>query len=126
LFVFPSVGFLANLIKSNHATLVDVIINNVIFRGEWYLSNIPYNITDTPLISSLEEGDNLVLEINQQSLIRKAAVFVYDTNRNFICKYDGVMAASRALSISHLTIKNHAKIAGIYKNYIFSYERLID
>jgi group I intron endonuclease len=34
LVVFPSVGFLAKLIKSNHATLVDVIKNNLIFRGE--------------------------------------------------------------------------------------------
>jgi len=125
LFVFPSVGFLAKLIKSNHATLVDVIKNNLIFRGEWYLSNIPYNISDTPLISSLEKRAKLVLEINLQSHIKKA-VFVYNTKKNFLCKYEGVMAASRALNISHLTIKNHAKIGGIYKNYIFSYERLID
>ena len=125
LVVFPSVGFLAELIKSNHATLVEVIKNNLIFRGEWFLSNIPYNLTDTPLISSSEERDKLVLEINQQSYIRKA-IFVYDTHKNFIGKYEGVMAASRALNISHLTIKNHASVGGIYKNYIFSYERLID
>jgi len=125
LVVFPSVRFLSKLIKSNHATLVDVIKNNLIFRGEWFLSNIPYNLTDTPLISSSEERDKLVLEINEQSHIKKA-IFVYDTNKNFIGKYEGVMAASRALKISHLTIKNHANVGSIYNNYRFSYERLID
>jgi hypothetical protein len=73
----------------------------------------------------LEERDKLILEINQQSHIIKA-IFVYDTNKNFIGKYEGVMAASRALKISHLTIKNHAKVGSIYNNYRFSYERLID
>ena len=125
LVVFPSVNFLSKLIYSNHVTIVDVIKNNLIFRGEWFLSNIPYNITDTPLISSLEERDKLILEINQQSHIKRA-IFVYDTNKNFIGKYEGVMAASRALKISHLTIKNHANVGGIYRNYIFSYVRLID
>jgi len=48
LVVFPSVGTLAKLIKSNHSTLVDVIKEQTLFRGEWYLSNIPYNLTDTP------------------------------------------------------------------------------
>jgi hypothetical protein len=36
------------------------------------------------------------------------------------------MDAQRALKISHLTIKNCAKIGGVYKEYIFSYVRLID
>jgi len=125
LVVFPSVRFLAKLIKSNHATLVDVIKNNLIFRGEWFLSNIPYNLTDTPLISSSEERDKLVLEIIEESHIKKA-IFVYDTDKNFIGKYDGVMAASRALKLNQLTIKNQAIVGGTYKNYIFSYERLID
>jgi len=34
LVIFPSVGFLAKLIKSNHATLVDVIKQQTLFRGE--------------------------------------------------------------------------------------------
>lgn len=63
--------------------------------------------------------------MNSQSHIRKA-VFVYDSNREFIGRYDGVMDAQRALSISHETIKKHAKVAGPYKQYIFSYERLGD
>ena len=51
LVVCPSVLTLAKLIKSNHVTLVNIIKQQTIFRGEWYLSNIPYNLTDTPLIS---------------------------------------------------------------------------
>jgi hypothetical protein len=47
-------------------------------------------------------------------------------NKNFIAKYDGVMEAQRALGISHSTIKNYAKVNGIYKGYIFRYERLND
>lgn len=51
---------------------------------------------------------------------------MYDTNKIFIGKYEGVMDAQRALKISHLQIKNYAKIGGVYKGYIFSYARLID
>jgi hypothetical protein len=47
-------------------------------------------------------------------------------NKNFVAKYDGVMEARRALGISHCTIKNSAKMNGIYKGYIFRYERLND
>ena len=127
LVIFPSVKTLATLIKSNHSTLVDVIKEKTIFRGEWYLLNIPYNISDTPLISHLhsKECEQLVEEINKSSHIKKA-VFVYDINKNFISKYEGVMDAQRALKISHSTIKNYAKVGGIYKEYIFSYERLVD
>lgn len=91
LVIFPSVLTLAKLIKSNHPTLVNVIKEQTLFRGEWYLLNIPYNISDTPLISHWhsKECEQLVVEINKSSLIKKA-VFVYDTNKKFIGKYDGV------------------------------------
>lgn len=127
LVIFPSVLTLAKLIKSNHPTLVNIIKEQTIFRGEWYLTNIPYNINDTPIIAdwSSKECEELVLNMNKNSHIRKA-VFVYDINGNFIAKYDGVMEAQRALNISHSTIKNYAKIGGVYKGYIFSYERLND
>jgi len=52
LVIFPSVSTLANLIKSNHSTIVDVIKEQTIFRGEWYFTNLPYNISDTPLIAN--------------------------------------------------------------------------
>lgn len=126
LVIFPSVLTLAKLIKSNHSTLVNIIKEQIIFRGEWYLNNIPYNINDTPIIAdwSRKECEELVLNMNNNSHIKKA-VFVYDINRNFFGKYEGVMKAQRALNISHSTIKNYAKIGGGYKGYIFSYERLV-
>lgn len=127
LIIFPSVGTLAKLIKSNYPTIVNAIKEGILFRGEWYFTNIPYNIEDTPLITdwNSKESDELILNINNKSHIRKA-VFVYDMNKNFVAKYDGVMEAQRALGISHSTIKNYAKVNGIYKDYIFRYERLND
>jgi len=127
LVIFPSVKTLAKLIKSNSSTLVDVIKEHTIFRGEWYLVNMPYNISDTPLISHWhsKECEQLVEEIHKSSHIKKA-VFVYDINKNFIGKFEGVMDAQRALKVSHSTIKNYAKVGGTYKEYIFSYERLVD
>ena len=85
LVIFPSVKTLAKLIKSNHSTLVNIIQEQTIFRGEWYLSNIPYNLSDTPIIAdwSSKECEELVLNINKNSHIKKA-VFVYDINRNFL------------------------------------------
>nr|YP_010743673.1 hypothetical protein QAZ32_mgp20 [Diaporthe sojae]WET30419.1 hypothetical protein [Diaporthe sojae] len=127
LIIFPSVGTLAKLIKSNHPTIVNVIKERILFRGEWYFTNIPYNIEDAPLITdwNSKESEELIFNINNNNQIRKA-VFVYDMNKNFVAKYDGVMEAQKALGISHSTIKNYAKVNGIYKGYIFRYERLND
>jgi hypothetical protein len=72
-----------------------------------------------------KECDQLILDINNKSHIRKA-VFVYNKDRNFIGKYEGVTDAQRALNINHSTIKKYAKLGSIYNNYIFSYERLED
>lgn len=131
LVIFPSVSTLAKLIQSNHRgsayTIVEAIKEQSIFRGEWYFTNLPYNIEDTPVIASwtLKECDELILNINNNSHIRKA-VFVYDINKNFLCKYEGVTVAQKALNISHSTIKKYARIGGSYNSYIFSYERLND
>ena len=126
LVIFPSVKTLAKLIKSNHPTLVKNIQEQTIFRGEWYLNNIPYNLSDTPRIAdwNSKECEELLLDINNNSHIKKA-VFVYDINRKFIDKYEGVMEAQRALKISHSTIKKYANVGGAYNGYIFSYERLM-
>ena len=125
LVIFPSVKTLAKLINSNHATIVSFIKNKTIFRGEWYIQNIPYNISDTPRISHWrsKECEQLVEEMNKCSPIKKA-VFVYDINRKFRDKYEGVMEAQRALKISHSTIKKYANVGGAYNGYIFSYERI--
>lgn len=126
LVIFPSATTLAKLIKSNQPTIVDAIKKQDIFRGECYFTNIPYNISDTPLITKWisKECDKLILDIKNNNHIRKA-VFVYDANKNFICKYDGVMKARKDLNISHSTIKKYAKVGGSYNSYIFSYERLM-
>lgn len=127
LVIFPSVSTLANLIKSNHSTIVNNIKEQTIFRGEWYFTNIPYNISDVPVIESWtnKECQKLITNINNNNLIRKA-VFVYDINKQFICKYEGVTDAQKALNINHSTIKKYAKLSGAYNGYIFSYERLKD
>lgn len=125
LVIFPSLLTLSKLILSNHATLVDVIKENKLFRGEWYLSNIPDNIKDLPNIKDWNSDDckKLIDDINKNSHIKKA-IFVYDADINFISKYDGVTAAAKYLNINHHTIKKSALNKEIYKNYLFSYERL--
>jgi hypothetical protein len=125
LVIFPSVLTLAKLIKSNHFTIVNIIKEQTIFIGEWYFSNIPYNISDTPVITNWnsKECEELILDINNNSHIRKT-VFVYDKNKNFICKYEGVTNAQKALNINHSTINKYAKLGSIYQDLIFSYERL--
>ena len=131
LVIFPSVSTLAKLIKSNLPTVVAAIKEQDIFRGEWNFTNTPYNISDTPLITEWisKECDKLILDINNNSHIRKA-VFVTtdDVNKNLIrnFSYDGVTDAQRGLNINHSTIKNYAKVGGSFKGYIFNYERLKD
>lgn len=127
LIIFSSVLTLAKLIKANHSTIVDVIKEQTLFRGEWYMTNLPYNISDSPAIGSWlsKECDELIRDINKSSHIKKA-VFLYDKNKNFIHKYEGVTEAQRALNISHCIIKKYAKLANSYNDYIFSYERLKD
>lgn len=53
LVIFPSVLYLSKLIKCNDSTLVEVIKDNKLFRGEWYMSIIPHNIEDTPVIKDI-------------------------------------------------------------------------
>ena len=125
LVIYPSVLTLAKLIKSNHSTLVKAIKEQTLYRGEWYISNIPYNLTDTPLIFDRhsKKCNELISNINNKSHVRKA-VFVYDTCKILIGKYEGLKEAERAFKINHSIIKKYAHLGGIYKGYLFSYERL--
>lgn len=118
--IFPSVSTLAKLINSNHPTIVDYIKNGALFRGEWYFSNLPFNLSDTPLISNWTsiESQTLVLDIKNSAHIKKA-IFVYNIRKEFILKFDGVMHAKRELNISHEIIKKYALINKPYKDYIF-------
>ncbi len=125
LVIFPSVRTLAKLIHSNHSTIVSYIKNKTLFRGEWYLNNLPFNLTDTPLISnwSSKESNNLILELISNSHIKKA-IFVYTINKKFIGKFEGVTHAQRELNINHDIIKKYALLNIPYLGYIFSYERI--
>lgn len=127
LVIFPSVKTLAKLVNSNHSTIVNYIKNRILFRGEWYFNNLPFNLTDTPLISnwSSKESNNLILEIINNSHIKKA-IFVYNTNKEFIYKFEGVIHAQKELNINHDIIKNCALLNTPYKGYIFNYERFLD
>ena len=125
LVIFPSVKTLAKLINSNHSTIVSYIKNETLFRGEWYFNNLPFNLTDTPLISnwSSKESNNLILDIINSSHIKKA-IFVYNLNKDFIHKFEGVTHAQKELNINHDVIKKYALLNTPYKGYIFSYDRL--
>lgn len=125
LVIHPSAKTLAKLIKCNHSTIVDFIRKQSLFRGEWYITNLPYSVSDIPSISDwCSEGSNqLINDICSKNHIIKA-VFVYDTKKNFICKYEGVTETEKALNLSHSTIKFYANLAAEYKGYIFSYERI--
>jgi group I intron endonuclease len=127
LVIFPSVKTLAKLIHSNSSTIKSIINKGTLFRGEWYLSYLPFNLTDTPLIYnwSSNESDHLILEIIKQYKIKKA-IFVYNTNKEFIRKFEGVTHAQKELNINHDLIKKYALLNIPYNGYIFSYERLQD
>ena len=106
LVIFPSIRTLAKLIHSNHSTIVSNIKNETLFRGEWYFSKLPFNLTDTPLIPNWysKESNNLILDIINNSHIKKA-IFVYNLNKEFICKLEGVTHAQKELSVYHDIIK---------------------
>ena len=125
LVIFPSVKPLAKLINSNHPTIVSFIKNGTLFRGEWYLTNLPFNLNEIPLISnwSSKEAENIIIEMNKNSHIKKA-LFVYNTNKEFICKFEGVTQANKELKFNHSVIKKYALSNAPYKGYIFTYERL--
>nr|UYL26207.1 GIY-YIG endonuclease [Cordyceps militaris] len=126
LVIAPSILAIARLINTNHATIVSYIKNNAIFRGEWYFSNIPYNLEDTPKINDWYNNSKTQILIDDmlKNIHIKRAVYVYDEHKNFVEKYDGVTDAQRALNIGQATIKKYAAIRAVYKNYIFSFERI--
>jgi len=124
--IYPSVLTLAKKIHSNHPTIVTYINNQTLFRGEWYFSNIPYNISDTPTIRHWNtiEGECLAKKIADTIKVKKG-IFVYDKNKKFLSKHTGVTEASKIYKLSHLTIKKIASVNGLHDSgYYFCYERL--
>jgi len=149
LITLPSVKTLAKFIKSNHSTIVNYIKSGELFRGEWYIRKLPYNITDNPLINNWPspDFDSLISEIINNAHIKKA-IFVYKKLFNkevcsaieFIRKFEGITHIQKELNIHHDLIKKHAsnntpyetvaesphggKAAKAGECYIFSYKRL--
>nr|YP_009649322.1 GIY-YIG endonuclease [Rhizopogon vinicolor]QDA23236.1 GIY-YIG endonuclease [Rhizopogon vinicolor] len=119
--IFPSVLTLAKLINSNHSTILGFINSGELFRGEWYFSKLPYNISDIPLMLNFSsiEFNNLISDMKKNSHIKKA-VFLYNLKRDFIKKFDGVTHTKRELNITHGIIKIHALRNKPYQAYIFS------
>jgi group I intron endonuclease len=124
--IYPSVKTLAKVIQTNSSTIINYIHNKSLFRGGWYFYPVPFNLTEIPLISDYNsaKGVTVVKDILNSSHIKKA-VFVYNKEKQFIKRYQGVMIASKELRISHNIIKKHAKLKQQYKDYIFSYEIII-
>lgn len=82
---YPSVKTLAKLIGSNSPTIVNYINNDSLFRGGWYFSRIPFNISDKSLITdySTEKGNEILVEMKNNSHIRKA-VFVFNLKNYYV------------------------------------------
>ena len=86
---------------------------------------MPYNIEDTPLISDYDskEGQEVILDMKNSSHIRKA-IFLFNLQKEFIRRYDGILIASKDLGISHSVIQKNIELKTPYKGYFFSYEKL--
>lgn len=125
LMIYPSVLTLAKKINSNSSTIVKNIDDLSLFRGGWYFSRIPLNIKDTPLFEyNTYEGENIIMEINNNAHVRKP-IFLFNSNKEYKKRFDGLVLASKELGMSKDTINKHAKSKLPYKDYIFSYERIL-
>ena len=124
--IIPSAKTLAKKIQSTHTTVVSYIKDQTLFRGEWYFTNLPYNIDDSPIIKSWlsEEGSLLFKNISESRIIKKG-VFVYDANKKFLGRYEGVTQVSKIYKVSHLTVRKCANFNLLHSTgYYFCYERL--
>lgn len=125
LVIFPSVKTLAKKIKANSSTINKAIENNTLFRGEWYIRKSLNIESEIPKFSSYQSSDYLIEDMIKNSSI-KQAIFVFDSNKNFLAKYSGIIEAEKELGVRHEKIKNYAKLKLPYNGYIFSYHRLLD
>lgn len=124
--IYPSLVTLAKKINSNHPTILTYIKKQELFRGEWYFTNIPYNISDSPKLKhwNTVESETLAKEIKASIKVKKG-VFVYDKNKNFITKHAGVTEAGKFYNLSYLTIRKCASVNELHKSgYYFCFERL--
>lgn len=121
--IIPTLTTLSKKLYANYSTLNKFIEGKTLFRGGWYISKVPFNSQDLPVIDSWtsNEFELLMVEMINCKHIKKA-VFVYNTYKNISYKYDGVMVAEKALSISHEVIKKYVITKESYKGYLFSYK----
>lgn len=125
--IAPSLISLAILLgnKSISISIKRAISDGSLYRSSWYLSRIPFNSEEKPLMEvPSSDYTNLIAVMKSQKHIRKA-IFVFKDNE-FFCKYNGIMDVEKALKIKHDTIKKYIDNNTIYKGYRFSYHRLQD
>lgn len=124
--ISPSLISIAVLLgnKSISISLKRAIREKALFRSSWYFSTVPFNEAKPLMEVPSLEYDNLIAQIKSQKHIKKA-IFVFKDNQ-FVCKYNGIMSAEKALKISHDTIKKVVNKNISYKGYTFSYHRVLD
>jgi hypothetical protein len=123
--IAPSMISLAILLgnKCISISIKRAIKEGNLFRSSWYFTKEPLNIDDKPQIEvNTEAYADLIKRMNSQKHIRKA-IFVFKDGE-FICKYDGVMAAAKSLQLSHNAIKESILNNTTYKGYRFSYHKI--
>jgi group I intron endonuclease len=125
LVIVPSLRSLAVLLGSPSISisLKRAMESESLFRSSWYISDHLFNENDKPLINvTSDEYINLIEKMNSQKHIRKA-IFVFKDGE-FLQKYDGILAAEKALNISHDVIKSNIEKNTTYNGYLFSYHRV--
>lgn len=123
--IAPSLTSLAVLLGNSSITisLNKAISEKSLYRSSWYISRIPFKENEKPLmVFPSQDYTNLITQMKSQKHIKKA-VFVFKDDK-FVCKYEEIMNAERALKISHETIKKNIIKNTIYKGYRFSYHRI--
>jgi group I intron endonuclease len=107
LMILPSARILAKLIKSNSSTIEKYINNEDLFRGGWYFTKKPYNLTENPLINneliftylSIQDLENRNLSANK-----------FQDNLEIDCKITPKIAELKKI-ISEIKSSGHIKKA---------------
>jgi hypothetical protein len=126
LVIVPSLTSLAVSLGNPSITisLKRTMQDKILFRSSWYISKLPLNEDEKPLMEvPSPEYSYLIEGMKSQKHIRKA-IFVFKDGE-FIKKYDGIMEAERALNISHDTRNYNIENNTMYKGYKFSLHRLM-
>lgn len=122
-----SVKMLAKLIQSTSTGIVSAINSALLFRGGWYLTRTPKTPLDQPLIKDQHSSEAEVVYnemIESKSIVK--AVFLFDAeSREFIRRYDGVLACAKDLGIHHNAVKKLMDADGRSGKYILSAHRVL-